>query len=75
MVPTRFEFRCADDVSNARVGISQRRLPCTSEAMGRNMTDVSGIDRTQGALARWIAPNADTMSTVPGAGLGLLEGA
>jgi hypothetical protein len=43
--------------------------------MGRNMTDVSGIDSTQGALARWIAANANTMSTVPGAGPGLLQGA
>ena len=43
--------------------------------MGRNMTDVSGIDPTQDALARWLAANVKTMATAPGAGPRMFRGA
>ena len=51
-----------------RYGFHSRRRPW------QNMTAVNGIDPTQDALARWIAANADTVSTVPGAGPRLFHG-
>jgi hypothetical protein len=49
--------------------LSAARIP----NVGRNMT--GGIDPTQDALARWIAANANTVATEPGAGPGMFRGA
>ena len=59
----------AETASNAQVvntgEFLRGRLPFTSEAMGRNMTDLSGIDPTQDASARLIA------AVVHGSGCGV----